>query len=120
MTLNFEKDNYALFQDWTQNETKRKYIRTLNDIAQSEKSQLPKLISTGDLRKRWQMNSRQSVHDQVRKSSFPNPVYQFAGGQGKLFLESEILIFEIEHPWIRLPETREKYADWILKNVISN
>ncbi|MDK4466747.1 hypothetical protein [Enterococcus faecium] len=120
MTLNFEKDNYALFQDWTENETKKKYIRALNDIAQNEKLQLPKLISTGDLRKRWQMNSRQSVHDQIRKSDFPDPVYQFAGGQGKLFLESEILIFEIKYPWIRLPKTREKYANWILKNVISD
>ncbi|MFV8261610.1 hypothetical protein ACNNMU_09405 [Aerococcus viridans] len=65
------------------------------------------------------MNNRQSVHNVVKNPEFPNPIFNFSNGKTPVYLESEIEIFEINHPWILKQETREKYAMWILKNVIN-
>ena len=120
MTLDFEKYDYELFQDWQENSIKKDFTNKLKKEAQKEKNALPQLLSNGDLRKRWNMENRQSVHNIVRRKQFPNPVLVFSDGKTPLYLETEVQIYEISYPWILTPESRQKYAHWILKNVINN
>ncbi|MCF7523987.1 hypothetical protein L3X07_14765, partial [Levilactobacillus brevis] len=49
--------------------------------AQLEKTQSPQLLSREDLKIRWQMNSRQSVHQVASKPDFPQPVFAFNHGK---------------------------------------
>lgn len=78
MILDFEKYDYKLFQDWKDNDIKNSFISELGMRATAEKKTLPKLISNGDLKKRWNMENRQSVHNVVRKKQFPEPVLVFS------------------------------------------
>ncbi|MGA3561400.1 hypothetical protein ACE5SX_17955, partial [Lactiplantibacillus plantarum] len=71
--------------------------------AKKKKTQLPQLLSREDLKIRWQMNSRQSVHQVASKSDFPQPVFAFNHGKTPLYLDSEIQIFEINHPRVLTP-----------------
>lgn len=119
MILDYEKYNYELFQDWQNNSMKTYFTSDLKKKAQEEKNVLPKLLSNGDLRQRWHMENRQSLHNVVKKDQFPEPVLVFSDGKFPLYLESEVLIYEINYPWILTPESRKKYANWILKNVIN-
>lgn len=119
MVLDFETFNYELFQDWQENEVKQFFTAELKKTAEEEKKNLPSLLSNGDLRKRWQMDNRQSVHNVVKKNLFPEPALVFSDGKFPLYLESEVLIYEINYPWVLTPESRKKYANWILKNVIN-
>ena len=119
MDLDFRNNQFELFQDWTKNDTKKKFVTELEKQAAAEKENLPVILSTGDLRERWQMKNRQSVHNYTKRTDFPEPVLEFSNGRTKLYLESEVSIFEINHPWILTPESRKNYADWILKNVIN-
>ncbi|MCA9766928.1 MAG: hypothetical protein KC455_10990, partial [Carnobacterium sp.] len=118
MVLDFETFNYELFQDWQENEVKQLFTAELKKTAEEEKKSLPSLLSNGDLRKRWQMDNRQSVHNVVKKNLFPEPALVFSDGKFLLYLESEVLIYEINYPWVLTPESRKKYANWILQNVI--
>lgn len=120
VTLDFEKYDYELFQDWQENPVKRSFVSELEKRAVEEKNALPKLLSNGDLRKRWNMENRQSVHNIVRRKQFPDPVVVFSDGKTPLYLETEVQVYEINYPWILSPESRQKYAYWILKNVINN
>ncbi len=120
MELNFEKYNYELFQDWQENPVKTSFTSALKKSAEEEKRALPKLLSHADLRKRWNMENRQSVHNIIRKDQFPEPVSIFSDGKFPLYLEKEVQIYEINYPWVLTPESRQKYANWILKNVINN
>lgn len=119
MTLDFEKYDYELFQDWQENPVKNSFTSELENRAEEEKKVLPKLLSNGDLRKRWHMENRQSVHNMVRKNQFPKPVLIFSDGKFPLYLETDVQIYEINYPWVLTPESRQKYATWILKNVIN-
>ena len=119
MTLDFEKYDYELFQDWQENSIKKDFTNNLKKKAQEEKNALPQLLSNGDLRKRWQMDNRQSVHNVVKKNQFPEPALVFSDGKFPLYLESEVLIYEINYPWVLTPESRKRYANWILQNVIN-
>ena len=119
MILDYEKYNYELFQDWQENPVKCSFISELEKRAEEEKKALPKLLSNGDLRKRWNMENRQSVHNIVRRKQFPDPIVVFSDGKFPLYLEIEVQIYEINYPWILTPESRQKYATWILKNVIN-
>ncbi len=83
-----------------------------------KKTQLPQLLSREDLKTRWQMNSRQSVHQVASKPDFPQPVFAFNHGKTPLYLATEIQIFEINHPWVITPGARLAYSYWILHNVI--
>lgn len=120
MDLDFRNNQFELFQDWTENDTKKKFVTELKKQAAEEKKNLPVILSTGDLRERWQMENRQSVHNYTRRNDFPEPILEFSNGKTKLYLESEVTIFEINHAWILTPESRKDYADWILKNVTNN
>lgn len=120
MILDFEKYNYELFQDWQKNAVKESFTTELKKRANEEKIALPNLLSHGDLRKRWNMENRQSVHNIVRKNQFPDPVLIFSDGKFPLYLETDIQIYEINYPWILTPESRKKYATWILQNVINS
>lgn len=119
MDLDFRNKQFELFQDWTENDTKKKFTAELKQQAAEEKRSLPVILSTGDLRKRWYMENRQSVHNYTKRTDFPEPVLEFSNGKTKLYLESEVTIFEINHAWILTPDSRKDYADWILKNVIN-
>lgn len=119
MTLNFEKYNYELFQNWQKNAVKNSFTTELKKRADEEKKALPKLLSNGDLRTRWNMENRQSVHNIVRKKQFPEPVLVFSDGKFPLYLETDVKIYEINYPWVLTPESRQKYATWILQNVIN-
>lgn len=117
--LDFEENHYPLFENWRKNETKDYFTAELKKKAIEEKNILPKLLSNGDLRKRWHMENRQSVHNVVKKNQFPDPVLVFSEGKFPLYLESEVIIYEINQPWVLTAESRQKYANWILKNVIN-
>lgn len=119
MNLDFDKYEPELVNDWQENSVKDYFITNLEEKAEAEKSILPSLLSNGDLRKRWQMDNRQSVHNVVKKNQFPEPVLLFSEGKFPLYLESEVLIYEINYPWVLAPESRKKYANWILQNVIN-
>lgn len=121
MSFDFNKvEEYKmyLFQDWKENEVKDAFRSALNKEIKEEKENIPRLLSTNDLKERWDMNSRQSVHNQTKKNGFPAPVLEFSNGQTKLYLESEVLLFEINNPWVRTPMSRDDYSRWITKNVI--
>jgi hypothetical protein len=119
MNLDFEKHDYKLFQNWQKNTVKDSFATELKKRIKEEKMILPKLLSNGDLRKRWQMESRQSLHTVVKKNQFPEPVLIFSDGKFPLYLESEVLIYEINYPWVLTPESRKRYANWILQHVIN-
>ncbi|MBU7472376.1 hypothetical protein [Lactiplantibacillus plantarum] len=118
MDLDFKSNKYDLFDDWHQNKTKQAFTQKLQQQAQVEKTQLPQLLSREDLKIRWQMNSRQSVHQVASKPDFPQPVFAFNHGKTPLYLATEIQIFEINHPWVITPSARLAYSHWILRNVI--
>lgn len=99
MALDFETNKYELFDDWHQNKTKQIFTQRLQQQAQVEKTQLPKLLSREDLKIRWQMNFCQSVHQVASKPDFPPPVSKFNHGKTSLYLATEIKIFEINHAW---------------------
>ncbi|MDN6163418.1 MAG: hypothetical protein L0J01_04465 [Tetragenococcus halophilus] len=117
--LDFEDNHYSLFEDWQKNETKDYFTTELKKKVSEEKNALPNLLSNGDLRKRWGMDNRQSVHNVVKKNQFPDPILLFSEGKFPLYLEKEVLIYEINHPWVLTAESRLKYSHWILKNVIN-
>ncbi|MCB7463305.1 hypothetical protein [Lactiplantibacillus argentoratensis] len=110
MDLDFETNKYDLFDDWHQNKTKQDFTQKLQQQAQLEKTQLPQLLSREDLKIRWQMNSRQSVHQVASKPDFPQPVFAFNHGKTPLYLATEIQIFEINHPWVITPGARLAYS----------
>lgn len=103
MDLDFKSNKYDLFDDWHQNKTKQAFTQKLQQQAQIEKTHLPKLLSREDLKIRWQMNSRQSVHQVASKPDFPQPVFDFNHGKTPLYLTTEIQIFKINHPWVITP-----------------
>ncbi|WP_414467561.1 hypothetical protein [Lactiplantibacillus pentosus] len=92
--------------------------KSCNNKLKLKKTQLPQLLSREDLKIRWQMNSRQSVHQVASKPDFPQPVFAFNHGKTPLYLATEIKIFEINHPWVITPGARLAYSHWILRNVI--
>ncbi|MDF8367979.1 hypothetical protein AB0X56_10245 [Weissella paramesenteroides] len=120
MNIDFTKYYHELFEDWHANETKASFTQKMTTYAQNEKDHLPTLLSRTDLKQRWNMNSRQSVHQAVNKPDFPQPVYTFNQGKVTLYLETDIQIFEINHPWLITPGNRLAYSHWILRNVIDN
>lgn len=65
------------------------------------------------------MDNRQSVYNYTKRTDFPDLVLKFSKVKTKLYLESEVTIFEINHAWILTPKSRKGYGDWILKNVIN-
>nr|QJS06533.1 hypothetical protein [Arthrobacter sp.] len=119
MDLNFKKYEYELVHDWQKNDSKVLFMNKLKERVEQERTNLPILLSNGDLRKRWKMENRQSVHNVVKKNQFPEPVLIFSDGKFPLYLESEVLIYEINYPWVLTPESRKRYANWILQNVIN-
>lgn len=119
MELDFDKYNYELTHDWQENDIKKSFSKELKKKAIEQKKNLPKLLSNGDLRKRWQMDNRQSVHNVVKKNHFPEPIFLFSEGKFPLYLETEVRIYEINYPWVLTPKSRKRYADWILQNVIN-
>lgn len=120
MNIDFTHDYHELFDDWHANKTKAFFTQKMAAYAQNEKAHLPVLLSRNDLKQRWQMNSRQSVHQAVTKPDFPKPVYTFNHGKVTLYLETNIQIFEINHPWLITPGNRLAYSHWILSNVIDH
>ncbi len=108
-----------MFQDWQENSVSSSFISELETRAEEENKSLPILLSNGDLRKRWNMENRQSVHNVVRKTQFPEPVLVFSEGKFPLYLETEVQIYEINYPWVLTPESRKRYSNWILQNVIN-
>lgn len=119
MKINFKEYDYELFQDWQENDVKKSFITELEKRVQEEKKSLPALLCNGDLKKRWKMENRQSVHNVVRKNQFPEPIFVFSDGKTPLYLETEVQIYEVNYPWVLTPESRKKYANWILQNVIN-
>lgn len=118
--LDFERNKLELFQDWTENDTKTAFISELEKRAEHEKESCPVLLSRGDLKQRWYMDSRQSVHNVTKRMTFPAPFLKFSDGKVPLYLESEVAMFEIKYPWILTQESRLQYSHWVLKNVINN
>jgi len=85
-----------------------------------EKHTMPNLLSKYDLRKRWNMESRQSLYNYTRRPDFPDPVFQFSNGKTPVYLETDIEMYELKYPWITCEHTRKKYSYWVLKNVANN
>ena len=77
------------------------------------------LFQREDLKERWEMNSRQSVHQVATRPDFPAPILTFNHGKTLLYLETEIQIFEVTHPWLITMSARLSYSHWILHNVIN-
>jgi hypothetical protein len=68
---------------------------------------LPQLLAIADLRTRWEM-SRQGVHQRMKQDpDFPVPVMRVANDRIALFLESEIVAYEIQKPWVANPSLRD-------------
>lgn len=120
MELNLGNKTYDILQDWHPNKAKKEVTDLLVKQVLLEKQQLPKLLSREDLKERWEMNSRQSVHQVATKPDFPAPILTFNHGKTLLYLETEIQIFEVNHPWLITASARLDYSHWILKNVISD
>jgi hypothetical protein len=81
---------------------------------------LPKLLASKDIQERWQM-TRQAIHQKRKKDhNFPAPVMWVAGNKIPLFLESEIIEYELNRPWLTDPDYREARIKWIFVNVIAN
>jgi len=118
--LDFQKHEADLFQNWAKNDTKTAFISELEARSKKEKERCPVLLSRGDLKERWNMENRQSVHNVTKKSTFPAPFLEFSDGKFPLYLESEVIIFEIKNPWVLAQESRLRYSNWILKNVIND
>lgn len=116
--LDFEKNHYDLFNDWQMNETKEHFISVLSQQSSLDKTKLPVLLSRKELMKRWNMKNRQSIFQATNKPNFPKPVLSFSDGKIPVYLETDIIIFEIENPWVTTLETRIQYGHWVLKNVI--
>lgn len=113
------RDDQLLY-DWRPNKDKEDLTQSLAKKTEYERGQLPELLSREDLKIRWQMNSRQSVHNIASKNDFPQPILVFNHGKTPLYLATEIKIYEINHPWIITPENRASYSEWIFQNVIAD
>ena len=46
------------------------------------------------------MNSRQIAHQVATRPDLPAPILAFNHGKTLLYLETEIQIFEVNHPWL--------------------
>ena len=53
------------------------------------------------------------------RPDFPAPILSFNHGKTLLYLETEIQIFEVNHPWLITMSARLSYSHWILHNVIN-
>lgn len=115
MNDNFNTD---LYQDWKMTAEKEEMISELENRVSKEKDMMPELLSRYDLKERWNMNSRQSVHNIIKRPNFPKPVYRFSNGRYPVYLKAEIEIFELKYPMILTQESREKYSNWIAKKII--
>ena len=62
MELDLGNNVYDILNDWHPNTAKEELTAQLTKQVLVEKEQLPKLLSREDLKERWEMNSRQSVH----------------------------------------------------------
>lgn len=75
---------------------------------------IPKLLTIADLSVRWDM-PRQSLHDKKGESNFPLPVQYVANDRTALFLESDIIEYEKNNPYIKTRERREARRNFIFK-----
>ena len=75
---------------------------------------LPKLLTIADLSKRWDM-PRQSLHEKKGEYSFPLPVQYVPNNRTALFLESDIIEYEEENPYIKTRGQREARRNFIFK-----
>ena len=85
MNDNFNTD---LYQDWKMTSEKEEIISELENRVSKEKDMMPELLSRYDLKERWNMNSRQSVHNVIKRPDFPKPVYRFSNGRYPVYLKS--------------------------------
>ena len=99
MELDLSNNAYDILNDWHPNAAKEELTAKLTKQVLVEKEQLPKLLSREDLKERWEMNSRQSVHQVATRPDFPALILSFNYGKTLLYLETEIQIFEVNHPW---------------------
>ena len=119
MELDLGNNAYDILNDWHPSAAKEELTAQLTKQVLVEKEQLPKLLSREDLKERWEMNSRQSVHQVATRPDFPAPILTFNHGKTLLYLETEIQIFEVNHPWLITMSARLSYSHWILHNVIN-
>lgn len=75
---------------------------------------LPKLLTIADLSARWDM-PRQSLHDKKGEHKFPLPVQYVANDRTALFLESDIIQYEKNNPYIKTRAQREARRNFIFK-----
>lgn len=75
---------------------------------------IPKLLTIADLSLRWDM-PRQSLHDKKRENKSPLPVQYVANNRTALFLESDIIEYEKENPYIKTRAQRETRRNFIFK-----
>jgi hypothetical protein len=75
---------------------------------------IPKLLTIADLSVRWDM-PRQSLHDKKGENKFPLPVQYVANNRTALFLESDIIEYEKENPYIKTRAQREARRNFIFK-----
>ena len=81
---------------------------------------LPKLSASKDIQKRRRM-TRQAVHKKRKTDpNFPSPVMHVVDNKIPLFLESEIIEYEVDRPWLTDPDLREARTKWIFTNIIAN
>lgn len=88
-----------------------------HDMKRPRKTQpndIPKLLTIADLSVRWDM-PRQSLHDKKGESNFPLPVQYVANDRTALFLESDIIEYEKNNPYIKTRERREARRNFIFK-----
>lgn len=100
------------------NKIKEHFISVLSQQSSLDKTKLPVLLSRKELMKGWNMKNSQSVFQATNKPDFPKPVFTFSDAKTPVYLETDILIFEIQNPWVKILETRVQYGHWVLKNVI--
>ena len=77
-------------------------------------SDLPKLLTIADLSIRWDM-PRQSLHEKKGENKFPLPVQYVANNRTALFLESDIIQYEKDNPYIKTRAQREARRNFIFK-----
>lgn len=94
--------------------TSRKGGIEMNKPRITKSSDIPKLLTVADLSIRWDM-PRQSLHEKKGEDKFPLPIQYVANNRTALFLESDIIQYEKDNPYIKTRAQREARRNFIFK-----
>jgi len=94
--------------------SRERILKTMNRPRPIQPNDLPKLLTIADLSIRWDM-PRQSLHEKKGENKFPLPVQYVANNRTALFLESDIIQYEKDNPYIKTRAQREARRNFIFK-----